>query len=107
MNSRKRQSKPKRGRPADPSLPARRRQEILDAASELFAKRGYANMDIESLARLAGVGKGTVYRYFTGKRQLFRATVTHEMDKLGVIADFVDACRRISKRWRRSRISRG
>lgn len=63
------------GRPKDEELPARRRQEILDAAGLFFARLGYPNADLRLLADELGVAKGTLYRYFPSKKDLFLATV--------------------------------
>jgi AcrR family transcriptional regulator len=40
---------------------------ILDAAVGLFAERGYDHLTIEGIARRAGVGKQTIYRWWTSK----------------------------------------
>ena len=53
-----------------------RSQEILDAALAVFSERGYHEARIEDIAERAGVGKGTVYLYFPGKRELFQALIT-------------------------------
>jgi AcrR family transcriptional regulator len=63
-------------------LPARRRAEILDAAAHIFAKRGYPKTDVQVIADALGVGKGTVYRYFSSKEALFLATVDRGMHAL-------------------------
>ncbi len=52
-----------------------RSQEILDAALAVFSKSGYHEARIEDIAERAGVGKGTVYLYFPGKRELFQALI--------------------------------
>jgi AcrR family transcriptional regulator len=49
--------------------------ELLAAALELFVERGYAATRLEDVARRAGVSKGTVYLYFPGKEELFKAVV--------------------------------
>lgn len=51
--------------------------EIVEAALEVFVERGYAASRMEEIAERAGVTKGTVYLYFKGKEDLFRAVV-HE-----------------------------
>jgi AcrR family transcriptional regulator len=71
-----------RGRPRDPSLHARRRTEILRAASACFARRGYPRTDVQHVADALGVGKGTVYRYFPTKRTLFLGCVDRHMGGL-------------------------
>src|SRR6185295_4625428 len=62
-----------RGRPPVEGLSERRQEEILEAATEEFARRGYAGTDLEVVARRLDVGKGTVYRYFPSKEALFLA----------------------------------
>src|SRR5262245_66383051 len=70
------------GRPVDPELGARRREEILDAAARLFARHGYAGADTQVLADRIQVGKGTLYRYFASKRELFLACVDRVMRQM-------------------------
>lgn len=70
------------GRPKDEDLPARRRQEILDASALFFARLGYPNADLKLLADELGVAKGTLYRYFPSKKHLFLATVDDCMQQL-------------------------
>jgi AcrR family transcriptional regulator len=70
------------GRPIDGSLRDRRQDEILEAAAELFAERGYSEATTDMLAERLGVGKGTIYRYFPGKRQLFLGAVDRLMHQL-------------------------
>ena len=49
--------------------------EILEAAMACFAERGFAASRMEDIAARAGVTKGTVYLYFPGKEDLFKAAV--------------------------------
>ncbi|MGH3055395.1 MAG: TetR/AcrR family transcriptional regulator, partial [Gaiellaceae bacterium] len=49
--------------------------EILAAALDQFVERGFAATRLEDVARRAGVTKGTMYRYFAGKTELFQAVV--------------------------------
>lgn len=51
--------------------------ELIAAALDLFAERGFAATKIEDVAQRAGVTKGTVYLYFESKEDLFEAVV-HE-----------------------------
>ncbi|MDO4573590.1 MAG: TetR/AcrR family transcriptional regulator [Planctomycetia bacterium] len=51
------------------SLP--RRDQILQTAIHVFAERGYLNTDVQLIANLCGIGKGTVYRTFESKDNLF------------------------------------
>jgi AcrR family transcriptional regulator len=52
----------------------RNRAKVLAAAEEAFAADGLA-VPLDDIARLAGVGAGTVYRHFPSKEALFQAVV--------------------------------
>ncbi|MEQ9367019.1 MAG: helix-turn-helix domain-containing protein, partial [Leptospirales bacterium] len=45
-------------------------QAILDASLELFAEKGYDGTAVPLIAEKAGVGAGTIYRYFESKEVL-------------------------------------
>src|SRR2546430_5624426 len=67
-------------RPARPGPRWRRRkdarpEEIIRAALEVFADRGFAATKLEEVARRAGVTKGTIYLYFANKESLFKAII--------------------------------
>lgn len=47
-----------------------RRDDILRAAIDTFAARGFFNAQVADVARAAGVAAGTVYLYFRGKDDL-------------------------------------
>jgi len=49
----------------------RRRAEILRAAEEVFAGKGFHSASIEEIARAAEYGTGTVYLYFKDKEALY------------------------------------
>ncbi|MEX1311216.1 MAG: TetR/AcrR family transcriptional regulator [Candidatus Sulfomarinibacteraceae bacterium] len=46
---------------------------ILQAATEVFAEQGFAAVTVAEIANRAGIGKGTVYEYFTSKEELLFA----------------------------------
>ena len=52
-----------------------RPEEIITAALDMFADRGFAATKLEDVARRAGVTKGTIYLYFENKDALFKALV--------------------------------
>ncbi len=54
---------------------AERRQQILNAAREVFAKRGYAQTTVDDIVAQAGVARGTFYLYFDDKRAAFAELV--------------------------------
>lgn len=54
---------------------ADRPEEIVSAALEVFAEKGFAAAKLDDIARRAGVSKGAVYLYFETKEDVFRAVV--------------------------------
>ena len=54
---------------------ASRRDQILDAARDIFLRESYTGASMESVARQAGVSKQTIYNHFANKDELFRALV--------------------------------
>ena len=55
---------------------------ILREALWEFAARGYRAADVQGVADRAGVGKGTIYRYYESKEGLFRAVAHAGMQEL-------------------------
>src|SRR5215469_14266907 len=47
--------------------------EIVDAALEVFAEKGFAAAKLDDIARRAGISKATLYLYFDTKEEIFRA----------------------------------
>lgn len=56
-----------------------RPQELLDAALALFVEKGFAATRSEEVAARAGVAKGTLYRYYPSKDELFKAMVRENL----------------------------
>lgn len=48
---------------------------ILEAARDIFSRNGFHNANVDQIASRAGSGKGTVYRRFGNKQQLFLTTL--------------------------------
>ncbi len=48
-----------------------KRQAIIEAALDIFAKQGYEETTIAQIAAAAGVAVGTVYLYFHNKREIY------------------------------------
>ncbi len=55
---------------------AAQRQKILDAAREVFFRDGFMEANLDEVARLADVAKGTLYRYFENKAELYVAVLS-------------------------------
>lgn len=76
-----------RSRPRTPRG-AKKRAQILDAASRIFATRVYHLVTMDEIARAARVGKGTLYRYFPSKEELYLAIVD---EAFGLLIDRLEA----------------
>ncbi len=53
---------------------------ILSIAAEEFADKGFAGTAIGSIAKKAGVSVGVIYKYYSGKEDLFNACVRKSLD---------------------------
>ena len=82
--------------------------ELLSAALGLFVERGYAATRLDDVAKRAGVSKGTVYLYFPGKEDLFKAVVREALVPLlergeKMVADHrgsaIDLIRELVRGW--------
>ncbi|CAM2783908.1 TetR/AcrR family transcriptional regulator [Skermania piniformis] len=65
---------------------ARNQQRVLDAARELFARRGM-DITLDQVAEQAGVGVGTVYRRFGDKLTLLQGVLYQNLDLLSEQAE--------------------
>ena len=54
-----------------------RKDEILDAASKLFARLGFKKTTLDEVAGDVGIVKSALYRYFSNKEDLFNAVIDH------------------------------
>ncbi|MBB5938038.1 TetR/AcrR family transcriptional regulator [Streptomyces zagrosensis] len=59
-----------------------REQQMLDAAVQTFARRGYRAASMDDIAELAGVSKPLVYLYLNSKEELFTACIRREAQAL-------------------------
>jgi AcrR family transcriptional regulator len=69
----------------DETRPARReekkalsRRRILDAARGIFFRDGFVAANLDDVAHRAGVAKGTLYRYFESKAELYVAVLAQD-----------------------------
>src|SRR5579859_4289042 len=49
---------------------AARRNQILDAATQVFGQKGFHRATIKEIARVAGIADGTIYTYFASKTEV-------------------------------------
>ncbi|WP_027725954.1 TetR/AcrR family transcriptional regulator [Tuberibacillus calidus] len=64
-----------------------KQKQIIKAAIETFAEKGYSATSTNEIAKKAGVAEGTIFRHFKTKKDLLIAIVTPVMKKL--VAPFV------------------
>jgi TetR/AcrR family transcriptional regulator, repressor for neighboring sulfatase len=62
---------------------------VIDAAGELFARRGFDGVSIRDIAKKAGVNHGLIHRHFGSKENLHRQSLQHMADAM--LADIKDA----------------
>ena len=65
---------------SEPSLPAAR---LLAAARQAFASEGYATVNVGQICEAAGIAKGSFYRYFDSKHDIFLAAALSTVDAVG------------------------
>jgi AcrR family transcriptional regulator len=59
-----------------------RREEIMNAARSVFARRGFELGIMDEIAKEAGIAKGTIYLYFRSKTEIYKAVLHHDMKTL-------------------------
>jgi len=64
------------------SLEVASRDKILDAAEDLFARRGFAGIGMREVAEVAGLGKSSLFHHFASKAELYAAVVGRILDYL-------------------------
>jgi len=58
------------------------RRLIIEAAKELFSRKGYAAVRTKEIAQKAGVNETTLFRHFKGKRELFEQIIMMNMQTI-------------------------
>ena len=66
-----------------PGRSQRKRQAILDAATEVFLRDGYLGTNMEEIAALSEVSKQTIYKHFESKEALFVEIVSSMTTRAG------------------------
>jgi len=60
----------------------KRKNQILDAATLIFSEKGFSKANTDEIAKKANLGKGTLYRYFKNKKDIFFSVVDRGLSKL-------------------------
>ena len=68
-----------------PERVAQRRRQILEAAYQVFATKGYQSASIADIAAELGIGHGTFYRYFDNKLDIFRHVIDQVVERIGAV----------------------
>ncbi|NLB82745.1 MAG: TetR/AcrR family transcriptional regulator [Synergistaceae bacterium] len=55
---------------------------LLNAARKGFAEKGYYGTSMEFIVRKTGLSKGTIYWYFPGKWELYKAVLSEEIERI-------------------------
>lgn len=64
------------------SIREEKRKLILDTALILFANHGYHSTSISNIAKQAGISKGLMYNYFSGKEELLKTIFLNIMTEI-------------------------
>lgn len=75
----------------DPSQAADKRNRILQAAIEVFSRKGFFNSKVSEIARASGVADGTIYLYFKNKDDLLISLFEEKMGE--VVSDVSERIR--------------
>ncbi len=80
---------------------AQRMADIMETAKAVFCEKGYSDAVLSDIAERAGVVEGTIYRYFTGKRDLLIKVVEHWYEDM--LSDYDRQLHGIRGTWNRLR----
>jgi AcrR family transcriptional regulator len=73
-----------------PLAKTERRQQILTAARDVFARRGYHQTTIDDIVAEAGVARGTYYLYFEDKRAVFADLIDRFFNQISMAIQRID-----------------
>jgi len=62
--------------------PEYRRRQIMEVGKKVFAAHGYHKANIEMICKKAGIGRGTIYRYFKNKEAIFSVILEEELEEM-------------------------
>ncbi len=59
-----------------------KKQEIIEKARIVFAKRGYHNTNLSHISKKCGIGRTTLYQYFANKDEIFYHTMGSTLEEI-------------------------
>lgn len=63
-----------------------RKMQITDAATECFSRFGYKATTMDQVSKIAQVGKGTIYNYFSNKEELLQEIIQNVAEEMRIVA---------------------
>jgi TetR/AcrR family fatty acid metabolism transcriptional regulator len=90
--------------PIQAQMIAARRNQILDAATQVFAEKGFDRATIRDVAKVAAIADGTIYNYFDNKTALLLGILDRLNATSQRAADFQQATQMDIREWLRSYI---
>ena len=64
-----------------------RQRQILACAKRVFAERGFHAANISHICEAAGIGRGTLYQYFTNKQSVLTAILRDTLDRVKTLME--------------------
>src|SRR5262245_30026012 len=64
-----------------------RQRQILACAKRVFAERGFHAANISHICEAAGIGRGTLYQYFTNKRAVLTAILRETLERVQAVME--------------------
>lgn len=65
-------------------MSSKTREKLIDAARQLFLRKGVENTTISDIATASDKGRRTIYTYFKNKKEIYRAVIESESDNMVV-----------------------
>ena len=93
-NSKSPQTRFGRGRPPKDARDVKSR--ILDAAQQVFLRRGYQSASVDEISEMAPASKPTIYAHFDGKEALFEAVIARVIAGLANFEDYEPSGRSVT-----------
>jgi len=63
------------------------KKRIIDAAMDVFSRKGYARANISAIAKAAGISVGGVYLYFRNKEELYKGIISDRRQEIAVMTE--------------------
>ncbi len=69
-------------KPTFDNIPSEKRARVIDSATKEFAKKGYHDASVSSIAARAGISVGAIYKYFENKQDLFLTIIDESIIRI-------------------------